>query len=260
MVQPCFVLSCEALNMVKCQTQLTSSTMAGSVHDRCRLKLCRLQAVRGAVSIPVLANGNIRHLQDVHDCIAYTGVQGVMSAESLLEDPALFWPHRLQPGGVWPGMLDLSHCARLCLAVNAACLCGMKSAETKPSLHLMPSVLLVQSRCCHVSNNAKQLLVDFSSDGFSFIILFMTRTTSKECSPTSPHVCASALTGAYTAIEGVRLLKEYLDLAEQFSTPMRMVRGHTFGLIGQCLTWVMACSRTCCHTQLDAVPSVQRHH
>ena len=58
-----------------------------------------LQAVREAVSIPVLANGNIRNLQDVHDCIAYTGVEGVMSAESLLEDPALFWPQRLQPGG-----------------------------------------------------------------------------------------------------------------------------------------------------------------
>ncbi|KAL3146164.1 tRNA-dihydrouridine(16/17) synthase [NAD(P)(+)]-like protein [Trebouxia sp. C0010 RCD-2024] len=95
-----------------------------------------IKAVREAVSIPVLANGNIRHLQDVHDCIAYTGVQGVMSAESLLEDPALFWHQRLQPGG------------------------------------------------------------------------------------------------AYTAVEGVRLLKEYLDLAEQFPTPMRMVRGHTFGLIG----------------------------
>ena len=35
-------------------------------------------------------------------------------------------------------------------------------------------------------------------------------------------------------MEGVRLLKEYLDLAEQYPTPMRMVRGHTFGLIGQC--------------------------
>ena len=61
-----------------------------------------LQAVQEAVSIPVLANGNIRNLQDVHDCMAYTGVEGVMSAESLLEDPALFWPKRLQPGGGRP--------------------------------------------------------------------------------------------------------------------------------------------------------------
>lgn len=95
-----------------------------------------IKAVREAVSIPVLANGNIRNLQDVHDCIAYTGVEGVMSAESLLEDPALFWPERLKPEG------------------------------------------------------------------------------------------------AYTAVEGVRLMKEYLDLAEQYPTPMRMIRGHTFSLIG----------------------------
>lgn len=99
-----------------------------------------IKAVREAVSIPVLANGNIRNLQDVHDCIAYTGAEGVMSAESLLEDPALFWPKRLQ-------------------------------AE-----------------------------------------------------------------GAYMPVEGVRLLKEYLELAEQYPTPMRMIRGHTFSLIGPWLS------------------------
>ena len=73
-----------------------------------------MQAVREAVSIPVLANGNIRNLQDVHDCIAYTGVEGVMSAESLLEDPALFWPHRLTPEGT-----ELP-CVCLCVSV---CVC-----------------------------------------------------------------------------------------------------------------------------------------
>ena len=58
-----------------------------------------VQAVREAVRIPVLANGNIRNLEDVHDCLAYTGAVGVMSAESLLEDPALFSEHRLTPEG-----------------------------------------------------------------------------------------------------------------------------------------------------------------
>lgn len=55
-----------------------------------------IKAVKAAVSVPVLGNGNIRTLSDVHKLIAYTGVDGVMSAESLLEDPRLFWPPRVQ--------------------------------------------------------------------------------------------------------------------------------------------------------------------
>lgn len=52
-----------------------------------------------ALSIPVLANGNIRTLQDANECLEYTGCDGVLSAESLLVDPALFSPSRLLPGG-----------------------------------------------------------------------------------------------------------------------------------------------------------------
>lgn len=53
-----------------------------------------IRAVKNAVRIPVLANGNIRHMDDVQDCLDKTGAEGVLSAETLLENPALFAGYR----------------------------------------------------------------------------------------------------------------------------------------------------------------------
>lgn len=49
-----------------------------------------IRAVKQALHIPVIANGNVRTRRDAENAIAYTGADAVMAAWALLDNPAVF--------------------------------------------------------------------------------------------------------------------------------------------------------------------------
>ncbi|CAN6854989.1 unnamed protein product [Brassica oleracea] len=65
-----------------------------------------IKEVREALRIPVLANGNVRCVEDVDECIRETGVEGLLSAETLLENPAAFAGFRTAEWAKEEGYVD----------------------------------------------------------------------------------------------------------------------------------------------------------
>ncbi|KAJ3028656.1 tRNA-dihydrouridine(20a/20b) synthase [NAD(P)+]-like protein [Rhizophlyctis rosea] len=75
-----------------------------TVHGRTRrmkntepVDLDAIKLVKETATVPIFANGSIFSLSDADRTVQYTGVDGVMAARGLLENPALFAGHTSTP-------------------------------------------------------------------------------------------------------------------------------------------------------------------
>ena len=85
---------CRLLQQAGCQMLVVHGRFRCSTHQRQRRRgaanLAWVQAIKEALDIPVLSNGNVRTGADLPANLESTGADGLMVAEALLENPALF--------------------------------------------------------------------------------------------------------------------------------------------------------------------------
>lgn len=58
--------------------------------------------------VPIIANGGIETIDDVHRCLEHTGAEGVMSSEAILENPALFHEYEIKGGNEERTLVDIA--------------------------------------------------------------------------------------------------------------------------------------------------------
>ena len=160
------------------------------------------------MGIPVLANGNILSLADANECMAYTGADGVLSADPLLANPALFsdrpvrHQNRFHIGSASDEADDLAFYLQSAACTQVAVqMSGIASAYWHT----------------HMPSSAHN----------RYMLPFL------PCRQDAEQVWAER-----PGLRGCVLLQQYLDLVDQYPTPGRMQRAHMHKLLGD---WLQVC-------------------
>lgn len=102
-----------------CETLVSAGASLLTIHGRTReekgqfVKEADWETIRRlkahfAGRVPIISNGGIESLHDVHRCIEITGVDGVMSSEAILENPGLFADNKKDNGSI-SSQVDLGY-------------------------------------------------------------------------------------------------------------------------------------------------------
>ncbi|KAL4226452.1 tRNA-dihydrouridine(20a/20b) synthase [NAD(P)+]-like protein [Mactra antiquata] len=97
-----------------CQSMESAGVSWISVHGRTKEQRNHpvnheaIKLIRQSVSVPVVANGDIKSIDDANNVQSITGVHGVMSARGMLENPAMFAGYNHTPIHCIKDWVDLS--------------------------------------------------------------------------------------------------------------------------------------------------------
>ena len=182
--------------------------------------LDEVRKVREAVQgVRIITNGNVRCFEDAAANLQSTGANGVMSAEGILDDPALFLPTMAEDGGLDEvGAESTEDAAARTERKLRKKLREIERLESKAALTEQE-----QAKVAQRPRLAKQLEKHLRLSGAGV------------ATSTSPPAAAGAREPTPKP-SPLALAVEYLDLAEQWGVVMRTVVFHTRRIAKQPLT------------------------
>ena len=126
----------------------------------------------------------------------------------------------------------ISPCQLLCsLEAADACTGGCLTASVLHAVAL-PSALTFLCAAWPAAGKPFRWQPGLWRSPFAVVISRIFMCTISICAGRLPLESLRVCAGRLAPLEGTRLLLEYCDLAEADKTPIRMVRGHSFSLIG----------------------------